>query len=234
MVRALLDGTKTQTRRAMKPQPSPGFLARGLIEAVPQWPHQNGVRFFMSDGMSELVPCPYGAPGDRLWVKETWFTDYAWNGTKPTRISENAAIHYAATSEDFTGRVLRPCLFMRRWMSRITLEITEVRVERLNDISEADAVAEGVMPTFTLASYDITTETGNCSVVEGFVGGIPRAGDDWQGMKVTHVQHRPAKQIGTARDAYRDLWSRINGLDSWAANPWVWVIVFKRAEGGAS
>src|SRR6266700_6902801 len=78
MVRAILEGRKTQTRRTTKPQPHPDFLARGLVGGipVPQWPQQNGVRWFMADGLSELTECPYGKPGDTLWVRETW----AWPG----------------------------------------------------------------------------------------------------------------------------------------------------------
>lgn len=70
-VRSILEHRKTHTRRIMKPQPSKAFLDRGLASVVPQWPMQDGVRWFMRDGLSELVKCPYGKPGDRLWVKET-------------------------------------------------------------------------------------------------------------------------------------------------------------------
>ena len=110
-----------------------------------------------------------------------------------------------------------------------------VRVERLQDISEADAVAEGVAPTFTLGGYNILGVGGDSRfVVEDFVGGIPKVGDDWQGIKVEYVQPVPPRQIASARGAYRTLWQRINGAGSWDENPWVWVVEFKRVViGGA-
>lgn len=131
MVRAILEGRKTQTRRIIRPQP--------------KWVYGESVPVRTGDAdPSGAISCPQGAVGDRLWVKETWHTDYTWNAIKPTLIPENTAIHYPATSDKFTGRVLRPSLFMRRWMSRITLEITSIRVEPLKAISEEDALAEGV------------------------------------------------------------------------------------------
>lgn len=139
MVRAILAGTKTQTRRIMKPQPHPKFLARGLVAAVPQWPLQNGVRFFMADNMSELVACPHGAPGDRLWVRETW-------APADLRFSPLAPIAYRADGEiqpTEEGR-WRPSIHMPRAASRIVLDITSVRVERLQAITDADIAAEGV------------------------------------------------------------------------------------------
>ena len=131
MVRALLDGSKTQTRRVMKIQPT----------------HFNPVgvpRLAQSVGNSDVIACPYGQPGDQLWVKETHWRD-----------DEDGAILYAANSVDLavvdqnkheTGSPRynwKPSIFMRREYSRITLEVVSARVERLNDISRGDAMAEG-------------------------------------------------------------------------------------------
>lgn len=209
MVRALLAGTKTQTRRIVKPQPPLGcsYAINGA---------ESHACCFATDNSSVWVPptptsndhriaCPHGAPGDRLWVKETWWTDSHWHGVKPTKLPQpgpdkpGAQIHYAATSEVVPDGFLRPSLFMRRWMSRITLELTAVRVERLQDISEADAVAEGVDSTMPF---------------------LWRA-DEWQN-----------KTPNVAR--YAGLWELINGPGSWAENPWVWCVSFRRVEGGAS
>jgi len=222
MVRALLDGTKTQTRRIVKPQ----------VHWVKDNP-QGQVAMIGNKASMVHALSPYGAPGDTLWVKETWNSSNQWNVMKPTAMPEGAPIFYGA---DYDAAGLRTCgpwrpsLFMRRWMSRITLEIVSVRVERVQDISEAAAVAEGCTPTYSHAGYDVTTDRVNCFIVEGFVGGIPKAGDEWQGMKVEHVQPHPARQIGTARDEYRRLWNRLNGPSSWEANPWVWVVEFRRVQ----
>jgi len=155
MVRAILEGRKTQTRRAVKPQPNPSFLARGVVGVVPQWPLQDGVRWFMADGCSELVKCPYGAPGDRLWVREKF---------KETEDVPPWVI-YAADSEMrdpdggrhghvYQGPWTSP-LFMRRDASRLLLEITEARVQRVQEISEEDARAEGVIPEYAERAIDV-------------------------------------------------------------------------------
>lgn len=211
MVRAILDGRKTQTRRAMKPQPSPGFLARGVVGVVPQWPHQDGVRWFMADGMSELVKCRYGGPGDRLWVRETWRP--WWDEDPPAGTGLWACIQYkdGAVYKPGTSKVIpdiqdeneghkffhqcdaapnikwRSPRYMPRWASRLTLNITGVRVERLQHISLSDCAAEGAPPT-----------------------------------------HSDIENVWDSTDTYAELWDTINGPGAWEANPWVWVIEFKR------
>lgn len=185
MVRALLAGTKTQTRREVKPQTA--ILTDEMARAF-------GVQPPLGEN-SAVVRCPYGAVGDRLWVKETWFTAENLDGIKPTDLSSDVRINYAAdlAEDDIILGRLRPSIFMRRWMSRITLELTAVRVERLNEISEADAIAEGV------ASEDH----------------IRKPGDPYLPL-VSPVEH------------YAKLWESLNGAGSWAANPWVWVLTFRR------
>jgi len=116
MVRAILDGRKTQTRRVVKPQPN-----------ADNWTGK----------------CRYGQRGDRLWVRETWQSLVIHDGLSPSDIPVGADIQYPATYDGWVSK-RRPSIHMPRWASRITLEITGIRVERLQDISENDAVAEGV------------------------------------------------------------------------------------------
>lgn len=123
MVRAILNSTKTQTRRAWSVQPPPGVRV-GWIPG-------------------ETSAGRYGRPGERLYVRETWAAPHAYDHLPPRLIPQDARIHYAAT-EDRGGLLWRPSIHMPRWASRITLEITDVRVERLGIISHEDAIAEGV------------------------------------------------------------------------------------------
>ena len=144
MVRALLAGTKTQTRRIFKPDRMT-WDANGRYTTYAM---RGGELSTTGSGpfkpSSWLHYCPYGQPGgDRLYVRETWAAPHAYDHLPPRLIPQDARIHYAAT-EDRGGLLWRPSIHMPRWASRITLEVTAVRVERLQDISEADAQAEGV------------------------------------------------------------------------------------------
>lgn len=207
MVRALLAGTKTQTRRVVKGIKQPGHTGAPmshapdeayLLDGGPTW------RFDYLGGVSRYdVVCPYGQPGDRLWVREShwWFKDEhdPVTGYFPPKLTAED-VKYRADGEK-PGRIWRPSIHMPRWASRITLEITGVRVERLQDISEADAIAEGgVQVASGWWSHDGTT--------------MHTPGD-------THFG-------GTAVDSYRLLWDQINGHGSWDANPWVWCVEFNR------
>ena len=141
-VRAILDGRKTQTRQKMKVQPYPDSIVttehyhQTVIDRHGDM--QPGPEIFgahWNDGECGLR-CPYGAPGDSLWVRETWARHAS---------GVDYAADFAAVSRPQAGP-WRPSIHMPRWASRITLRITEVRVERLQDISEDDAGAEGVKP----------------------------------------------------------------------------------------
>jgi hypothetical protein len=198
MVRALLDGTKTQTRRPAKPVKHPDLgnvYAPGalVLEREPQHVIERA--------------CPYGQPGDRLWVRETTHRRPMLNLlTGDPLAPEYDGGAYTVdgvdvlTPEGFDiawwySRKSCPSIHMPRWASRILLEITSVRVERLQDISEADARAEGV-----------TIE-------------------DW------HMRGYCAGEfLPPSIRAYRELWESINGAGSWDANPWVWVVEFKRVK----
>lgn len=193
MVRAILSGAKSQTRRLIKPQP----------EVTPE---QARVLPAAWDGGWIDVKCPYGEPGDRLYVRETYAL--IWPGeSKPENVRDNL-VEYRADKPDskYPGDWpdepaskrdaprWRPSLYMPRWASRITVEITSVRVERLQDISEADALAEGIDPY------------------------------EWSGG--------PAHPAPIA--AYRELWDTLNGKKApWSSSPWVWVVEFTRVDADA-
>jgi hypothetical protein len=212
MVRALRDGSKTQTRRATGlafVNENPGCWLR-------QWvPAQDGKHWLFTCGDDSVqLRCPYGVEGDRLWVRETMRStndgdDYAW--------------HYAADGEplDFSYEteagydlaeamrpIKKPCvvsIHMPRAASRLLLEITAVRVERVQAISIADAKAEGIE--------------------------IDHSGDWGNGYK-DYLCKDGSVSFGSAVASYESLWASINGPASWAANPWVWVVEFKVLEGG--
>jgi hypothetical protein len=141
MVRAILAGTKTQTRRIVNPQPiadamwSGGFYlqSKAVNTALKTFNDARGAPL-----QGDPTPCPYGAPGDRLWVRESWQSHIGTYG-------ESLVYAYRATDDERAGP-WRPSIHMPRAAARITLEVTDVRVERLQAISEADAVAEGIDP----------------------------------------------------------------------------------------
>lgn len=200
MVRALLDGSKTQTRRAMKTQPaSEPFVSRASLNqsgtrpvTVAMWDNR------APDGSTCCI-CPYGVVGDRLWVRETWCAHSTFNGIKPSLIPQSKVFYASDDGYSPSGAPGRPSIFMPRWASRITLEITDVRVERLQDISEADAITEGIEFNAAL------DPSGPCK---------------WRYYK------RPSAGIDCPVGSYESLWDSINGAGSWDANPWVWVVSF--------
>lgn len=182
MVRAILAGRKRQTRRVVKPQPSPG-----LLSDYAEIREKRGSMRTDAQMLSDCLPCPFGQPGEKLWVRET-FGHFERNDT----LKPGNKIYYRADGECLELEPWRPSIHMPRWASRIALEITSVRVERLQDISEADAIAEGT--------------PGGHGAIQGY------------GYNASPCEH------------YRALWESINGPGSWDANPWVWVIEFKRME----
>lgn len=145
MVRAILDGRKTQTRRIMKNQPAGDFpqtpaLIRNVVGAGFQW--------YGHYGESGIFNCPFGAVGDRIWVRETWAEAGAsapdlklYRANYP----EHVPTHYENVPPADEIR-WTPSIHMPRWASRLTLEITGVRVERLRDLNEEDAKSEGITP----------------------------------------------------------------------------------------
>lgn len=201
MVRAILEGRKTQTRRVVNPQPN------RTHDGEPYW-FVGGYRAWtfrecddiLRKGGSNLL-CPYGNVGDRLWVRETTLRVEEHGYLGPVYLESERGRAFLgegmASSEDGIAEVepweikKRPSVFMPRAMSRINLEITDVRVERLNDISEDDARAEGVF--------------------------VPEAGYAQNGRRAPVM-------------AFSALWESINGAGSWALNPWVWCLTFRRTD----
>ena len=186
LVRAMLEERKAQTRRIAKPvrHPdlgnvySPGAL---VLEHEPQHVINRA--------------CPYGQPGDRIYVRET-FSHFERN----ENFKEGCECFYRADGECVALQPWRPAIHMPKWAARITLEVTSVRVERLNNISESDCWAEGieeVIHDFDDASQCDMAKRLGCSIEE-------------------------------AKPLYAQLWEQINGPRSWDANPWVWVVNFTR------
>lgn len=144
MVRAILAGTKMQTRRVVKPQPTHFVGGPGVTDAAGNpWPREPAVD---EQSCSVVIRCPYGQPGDLLWVREAWRAPASCDHLPPRSISDSEAVSFMADEtvglDPGFGKG-RPGMFMPRWASRITLRITSVRMERLQDISRGDAVAEG-------------------------------------------------------------------------------------------
>jgi hypothetical protein len=224
MVRAILDGSNTQTRLVVKPKISETMEwfggksdaddDRELDELLGQRNEEKGLRVWCSDYPeegSEVIRCPYGQPGDRLWVRQEHYRFGHWEAVPGVRtkggrqkwkfVEDIDQTLYDAPELYRKGRHhkdpatpawhKRLARFMPRALSVINLEVVGIRVERLQDISEADALAEGVR---------------QYSMLERIQAGQDR----W------------------ARHAYRDLWESINGPGSWEANPWVWAIEFKQ------
>ena len=143
MVRAILAGRKTMTRRALKNQPVelPDFNKGSLSICV------GGSKYTAFQPEITALHCPHGKPGDRLWVRESWRVSNAYDHLPPRDIPQWSPVEYEATSivanKNVLGK-LRPSIFMPRWASRINLELTEIRVERLNKISNTDILREGI------------------------------------------------------------------------------------------
>jgi len=209
MVRALLAGTKTQTRRVVKPPRNrPAFVL--LDHGNGWWPYQSddGESELCDDGMEHPYTCPYGKPGDRLWVREAFMhepADYCWEASVSIPCRPASTVYRADFPDSRPGEGWKPSIHMPRCASRITLEVTAVRVERLQEISEADAIAEGITTIW------------------------PDGPRDDGGPNHYTVDVDPGHLNGpTAATVYRMLWELINGEGSWDANPWVWVVEFKR------
>lgn len=217
MVRAILDGRKTQTRRPVKFPVHDKNLGCELAG--------NELAGELSAG--SYLNSAFGKPGDRIWVREIWATlgnedgcCVDWEGNLCKGDERSAARIYRASCEQRPGDyglwsipddaywkphtkehkfegAWRPSIHMPRWASRILLEITDVRVERLNAISQEDAQAEGMELT---------------------------------GWRPTYSDPDSGGEVWTPYDNFAQLWESIYGEESWKANPWVWVITFRRVE----
>ena len=213
MVRAILDGTKTQTRRVIK---LPADAEQVQYWSTPSGRSEPGfaepgVNYWTTNPSGNHIdPCPYGQPGDRLWVRETFAPcrlsrgpdDEYTSVAEPRHIAPHRSkcdlgeqhIAYKADGFDAFAGSWRPNIHMPRWACRILLEVTDVRVQRVQDISEEDAMAEGVRPE-DVATY-------------------------------------PHYSSGAVIGAFAELWDSINAKRGypWESNPWVWAVTFKRIE----
>lgn len=261
MVRAILEGRKTQTRRIVKfngeqPPAWATFAQEHTqmnvkqewcrshlfgwseeqtpgepLKSLRRWP--NGKLYPKQKEVNPVwdwfaIPCPFGKPGDRLWVRETWRSGGVFDGKPPRTIAQScldagyprpgAPVWYEEDQSyrrwgdndlrDFDGMgEKRVAIFMPRWASRLTLEITEVRVQRLQEISAEDALAEGV-DCSPITAEDVKD-----------LGDTPEAK-----LALLLLDHGPSPRF-----AFQMLWSDINGADSWDANPWVWALTFSAA-----
>lgn len=202
MVRAILKGCKTQTRRVVKP--------------VPSYPDS----WEASKFKEPLFRCPYGQPGDLLWVRETWATSVDCDGRKPSILETpghgygwpvwfpaDDSVWWRGASKGgpafMTRGKWRPSIHMPRWASRINLVVKGIRVERLQQITEADALDEGM------------------EVVDR----EPTSGDP------IYRDHFCDDYAWSARASFESLWRKLHGFGepgSWDANPWVWVVEFEK------
>lgn len=182
MVRAILEGRKTMTRRVVKPQPNTIRWCPVQSNRTQGWQDEHGRPY----------NCPHGVEGDHLWVREMWAAPHGYDHISPRLIPCDVNFHFSA-DEERGGLLWRPSIHMPRWVSRITLEITGVRVERLQDISVSDAFMEGIKQR----PYD-------------------DGGDFF---------HSPTED-------FKVLWDNLNAKRGygWDANPWVWVVAFRRVE----
>lgn len=240
MVRAILDGRKTQTRRIVNLKGHAGQQVplRFKYTIAGWWNVCEGEERSITIGGEKIdggligsIKCPFGKTGDRLWVRESWWNANSYpyplhSDGEPVSHWSNL-VKYAADGnpENTPNRHYpdglrggkysapdpwamwhkRPSIHMPRWASRINLEITGIRVERLQDILEEDAKEEGIK------------ELGNCTPPD---------------YSMTEKQYSNGSAVGfkTAKDAFKDLWESITGPSSWDLNPWVWVIEFKRSK----
>lgn len=232
MVRAILEGRKTVTRRAIKDQPhidSSGNFCVGGSNYGQDGYGKPVTKHFVKDC------CPFGKPGDRLWVRETWYCDHFEVQKGPylqpadmhdlDQSREDGELVYAADGlapYEQEQPTWKPSIHMPRWACRILLEITDVRVERLKDISEEQAQAEGCFFTDYGRKCGHTgsgwTEVGDCPAPEAH---HPQR-NGWMWDKTSS----PNECLGTATWAFANLWQSVSG--DWDANPWVWVVEFKR------
>jgi hypothetical protein len=201
MVRAILDGRKTQTRRVIKPQPE--SVTRGWLYGGLYFADDSQMQNYLFHNVYGENGTPYGSAytdgtGDRLWVRETFALDKSYDDLSPSEVRNGdwgiwwKADHSSLRPINAKPGKWRSPIYMPRWASRITLEIVGVRVERVQDINDMDALAEGVQQVGSIDKTGLTT--------------------------------------GETVNAFRNHWDSINAKRGygWDANPWVWVVEFRK------
>ncbi|QEH36605.1 hypothetical protein OJF2_51890 [Aquisphaera giovannonii] len=250
MVRASLDGRKTQTRRVVKPafgrkHPIVNLQEHGIGDYSGEFNDPGSWGYPCAEDGNDmplaywLDLCPYGQPGDLLWVREAFARNGIRDGEKVFyradgesqfmgemresngNVTRYFTDHWERNGEKRKGADWKPSIHMPRWASRLTLELTGVRVERLKGISEADAKAEGCFFTdygrrcFHQGQGDVDScpaKPEHHPQRDGWMWAPTRSSDEC---------------LGSARAAFGNLWESINGPGSWVANPWVWVLDFR-------
>lgn len=211
MVKAILEGRKTQTRRVIKPQ-LPEYGYESVVPDLPVF-FWKGHRFIAPYQL--VAHCPYGQPGDSLWVRETWTALFEndngmilwWHDTPKEQRTKDRLIDSITYRADYKPEPddewpFVPSIFMPRWASRLTLQVTGVRVERVQDISVDDIQAEGVYP------------------------GLQAACENWKAASIKNDNYQYIQD-------FKWLWDSINGKRpgcSWDDNPWVWVVEFRKID----
>jgi hypothetical protein len=233
MVRAILGGAKTQTRRVLHAAEGtfwghPGYELRAQGDGMWGWHWRETGE---AANPSTRVRCPYGVPGDRLWVRETF-----------RQAPGSMSVHYAADRDEVSGGPWRPSIFMPRWASRLTLELTSVRVERLQDISEADAEAEGIaelvppdnrgqgLTDGALAMAAAATVAAMARPTRrAFLGSALAASLGFiAGARPWEVGSGALRRGPSPEELFHLVWDSINGKRApWDSNPWVWVVAFR-------
>jgi len=201
MVRAIVTGQKTVTRRVMKPQPQKAPV--DVVDGVPSWDSPTNSAGEVQMNTQHGKPCPYGKPGDRLWVRETFSRSNPGGDEGVYFYRADGRFPSVMGGGCFYGdEIWKPSIHMPRFASRILLEVTDVRVERLQAITWEEALDEGI--------GDHRFECDRPVEPDGY----------------------PACSCGSVGyvDAFAELWNTINGTGAWDTNPWVWVVEFKRIE----
>lgn len=204
MVQAILEGRKTMTRRVVKDEPKGEPWIFSNMEEDHAW-----FKWNLPPSSFVSRKCPYGQAGDILWVRETW-CDYNDGYSEEHAHLKSPEPHYlyrADCKEFEKAKIWRPSIFMPRSACRLRLKITDIKVERLQDISEEDAIAEGIE-----WKIKYPEESPNTKYYRDYL-----------------FADRLAFGIGfKAKQSFRSLWHKINGEESWNANPWVWVVSFQK------
>jgi hypothetical protein len=241
-VRAILDGRKTQTRRVIKDATLIHAECSDMVK-----PFDDGTYYMCAHNgthMTGQFECPYGKPGDLLWVREAWSTRKATDPLSPKYI-ERAATEagyksgpysplkyrsdgmYTKWGDDDLNQLggwgkWRPSIHMPRWASRITLEITDIRVERLQEIVPLDAVAEGI------SEYATAGTMREHGMAWGEVlDGTPDDAIYWLADYSAALPEDADRAITLdPRESFKALWHVVNGPESWKSNPWVWAVSF--------